>query len=219
MFKKWAFSCTASLVHIPCTSVVHAGPVCMAWVHGLRHGPLEMTQLAHPGTNRPIGSEGAPSHPLKSSATRQLRASLGSEMPPLTPHLDSLIPKKASLYATKLLNITSNTEDEEPLADLNILLYTLAPQDHGYSFFLYEKKLFPHLRVLHQFPESLPRVQVDKGAIKFVLNGADIMCPGLTSKGGSLDTELPKHSPVAVFAEGMEHPLAVGYTLMSTEDM
>jgi predicted RNA-binding protein (TIGR00451 family) len=140
-------------------------------------------------------------------------------MPPLTPHLDGLIPKKASLYATKLLNITSNADDDEPLADLNILLYTLNPTDHCYAFFLYEKKLFPHLRVLHQFPESLPRVQVDRGAIKFVLNGADIMCPGLTSKGGRLDVELPKHSPVAVFAEGMEHPLAVGYTLMSTEDM
>lgn len=32
----------------------------------------------------------------------------------------------------------------------------------------------------------LPRMQCDKGAIKFVLNGSNIMCPGLTSPGGSM---------------------------------
>lgn len=36
----------------------------------------------------------------------------------------------------------------------------------------------------------MPKVQVDKGAIKFVLSGADIMCPGLTSAGGSVGPEL-----------------------------
>ena len=37
-------------------------------------------------------------------------------------------------------------------------------------------------------PFILPRQQVDKGAIKFVLSGANIMCPGLTSPGAKLDT-------------------------------
>ena len=32
-------------------------------------------------------------------------------------------------------------------------------------------------------PMLLPWVQVDKGAIKFILSGANIMCPGLTSPG------------------------------------
>jgi predicted RNA-binding protein (TIGR00451 family) len=30
--------------------------------------------------------------------------------------------------------------------------------------------------------------QVDKGAIRFVLSGANIMCPGLTSKGAKMMT-------------------------------
>ena len=32
----------------------------------------------------------------------------------------------------------------------------------------------------------LPQEQVDKGAIKFILSGANIMCPGLTSPGAKL---------------------------------
>lgn len=48
----------------------------------------------------------------------------------------------------------------------------------------------------------MTRLQVDKGAIKFILGGANIMCPGFTSPGGRLpereiETEFPvvTHSP------------------------
>lgn len=37
---------------------------------------------------------------------------------------------------------------------------------------------------------------MDRGAIKFVLSGANIMCPGLTSPGGSLDVEVEEETPV-----------------------
>ena len=36
-------------------------------------------------------------------------------------------------------------------------------------------------------PNLLPRLQVDKGAIKFILSGANIMVPGLTSPGARMD--------------------------------
>ncbi len=68
-------------------------------------------------------------------------------------------------------------------------------------------------------PDILPRVQVDRGAIKFVMSGANIMCPGLTSPGGSLPTELPADSIVAVNAEGKTLALAVGLLKMSTKEM
>ena len=42
----------------------------------------------------------------------------------------------------------------------------------------------------------MPEVQVDRGAIRFVLGGAHIMCPGLTSLGGRMDEELPAETPV-----------------------
>lgn len=44
----------------------------------------------------------------------------------------------------------------------------------------------------------MPLEQVDKGAIKFVLSGANIMCPGLTSPGAVL-TPVPKGTAVVSF--------------------
>lgn len=40
--------------------------------------------------------------------------------------------------------------------------------------------------------------QVDKGAIRFVLSGANIMCPGLTSKGARM-TNVEKGTVVVSF--------------------
>ena len=42
----------------------------------------------------------------------------------------------------------------------------------------------------------MKKFQVDRGAIKFVLSGANIMCPGLTSPGGALDDEVDAETPV-----------------------
>jgi PUA domain protein len=71
-------------------------------------------------------------------------------------------------------------------------------------------------------PYILPKVQVDRGAIRFLLAGAHMMCPGLTSAGGRLppaEEVIPTESLVAIHAEGKEHAVGVGITKMSTEDM
>jgi PUA domain protein len=68
-------------------------------------------------------------------------------------------------------------------------------------------------------PDMLQRVQVDRGAIKFVLGGANIMCPGLTSAGARMNEALAVDTIVAVYAEGKEHALAIGQLRMSTSDM
>ena len=60
--------------------------------------------------------------------------------------------------------------------------------------------------------------QVDKGAIKFVLSGANIMAPGLTSPGGKM-TPCEKNTVVTIMAEGKQHALAVGIMKMSTDEM
>lgn len=59
---------------------------------------------------------------------------------------------------------------------------------------------------------------MDKGAIKFVLSGANIMCPGLTHPNATM-TKADKGTVVAIMAEGKEHALAVGICAMSTEDI
>ncbi|CAI7861019.1 unnamed protein product, partial [Closterium sp. NIES-54] len=68
-------------------------------------------------------------------------------------------------------------------------------------------------------PGMMCKMQVDRGAIKFVMPGANIMCPGLTSPGGKKGDGIPVNSPVAIFAEGKENALAIGYTKMSSDNI
>ncbi|KAG3257514.1 MCTS1-like, partial [Ictidomys tridecemlineatus] len=63
-----------------------------------------------------------------------------------------------------------------------------------------------------------PTLKVDKGAIKFVLSGANIMCPGLTSPGAKL-YPAAVDTIVAIMAEGKQHALCVGVLKMSAEDI
>ena len=71
-------------------------------------------------------------------------------------------------------------------------------------------------------PNILPALKVDRGAIRFLLAGANMMCPGFTSKGGALppkEDALPVEAPVVIFAEGKEHAAAVGLTKLGTEEI
>lgn len=71
-------------------------------------------------------------------------------------------------------------------------------------------------------PSVLPVVGIDRGAIRFLLQGAHMMCPGMTSKGGYLppaESELPAGSPVALHAEGKEHAVGIGILKLSTEEI
>lgn len=63
------------------------------------------------------------------------------------------------------------------------------------------------------------RVQADKGAIPFLLSGANCMCPGLTSAGGMLPDGLAENTPVLIMIEGKEHAIGVGILKMSSEQM
>lgn len=60
---------------------------------------------------------------------------------------------------------------------------------------------------------------VDKGAIKFILDGANIMCPGITSKGGKLNMDCKSGKVVGIMAEGKDLPLCVGIMKMDPENM
>jgi predicted RNA-binding protein (TIGR00451 family) len=71
-------------------------------------------------------------------------------------------------------------------------------------------------------PYILPMVRVDRGAIRFLLAGAHMMCPGLTSAGGYLpppDAAIPAGNPVAIHAEGKDHAVGIGITKLSSEEM
>ena len=45
------------------------------------------------------------------------------------------------------------------------------------------------------------------------------MCPGLTSPGATIHDPVGSNTPVAIFAEDKEHAMAIGFTIMSTDEM
>jgi len=140
---------------------------------------------------------------LKSSVQRGIRTKISDQYPNLDDVLDDLIPKKSTMVLGKCADkVCVVLVDDEPL------------------FFNHrDGPYFPTLRVLHRYPDMMPKLRVDKGAIKFVISGANIMCPGLTSNGATIHDEVDEDEPVAIYAEGKEHALAIGITKMSTADI
>ncbi|KAE8412752.1 GTP-binding protein YchF [Aspergillus pseudocaelatus] len=143
---------------------------------------------------------------VKSSVQRGLRQRFVEAYPGFEPYIDDILPKKAQLDAIKLPEkCTLYTIDSTPLF--------YQPQDGP---------PIPHLKLLHQYPTALPTVQIDRGAIRFVLSGAALMAPGLTSPGGRLpekENALEAGQVVAVMAEGKETACLVGTLKVGTEDM
>ncbi|CAA3016161.1 malignant T-cell-amplified sequence 1 homolog [Olea europaea subsp. europaea] len=140
---------------------------------------------------------------VKASVQRKIRQSIAEEYPGLEPVLDDLLPKKSPLIVAKCPN------------HLNLVLVNNVPL----FFNIRDGPYMPTLRLLHQYPNVMKKLQVDRGAIKFVISGANIMCPGLTSPGGALDNEVEAETPVAIMAEGKQHALAIGFTKMSAKDI
>jgi len=82
------------------------------------------------------------------------------------------------------------------------------------SFFYLDDKAIPTLHLLTE-AKILKTVTVDKGAIKFVVNGADIMRAGIVD----IDPTIDKDELIAVKEETHGKELAVGMALYSGEDM
>lgn len=61
--------------------------------------------------------------------------------------------------------------------------------------------------------------QVDKGALRPLLGGANMMSPGFISKGGSIVHPAEAGSVVAIMVEGKENAAAVGVTLLSDTEV
>jgi len=138
---------------------------------------------------------------VKTSVIRSIRAKLLDKYPDIEDYLDQILPKKEPI---KLIKCHDHIE---------ILAVGGEP-----VFFKQRDDFMPTLRLLHKYPFILPHQQVDSGAIQFVLSGANIMCPGLTSPGASL-VQAEKDTVVAVMAEGKEHALAIGIMKMSTDEI
>jgi PUA domain protein len=92
------------------------------------------------------------------------------------------------------------------------------------SLFLVNKKMvlldtgdwvFPTLQGAIQFPFPERRVVVDAGAIPYVVNGADVMRPGIVS----VSDDVKADSPVQIVDERHGKPLAIGIALFDAPDI
>jgi PUA domain protein len=142
----------------------------------------------------------------KSSVVRGVRSSLLEQYPRLENVVDEIIPKKDPLFLVK--------------GKGDFAFYTFAVAGNQVLFFqTKDGPWMPSLKVLHKYPSMMPKMQVDQGAIKFVLRGANIMAPGLTSAGGGFEDSVEKGSPVQITAEGCEHACAVGLMSLSSAEL
>ncbi|MCL2863142.1 MAG: RNA-binding protein [Methanimicrococcus sp.] len=87
--------------------------------------------------------------------------------------------------------------------------------DGKQMFVEYDGKIFPTVRGALELLPPRRVVVVDMGAIKFVVNGADIMSPGITSA----DSSIQKDDLVVIVDEKHKKPLAIGRALMSGNEM
>jgi PUA domain protein len=147
---------------------------------------------------------------LKSSVQRSIRAQLLEQIPTLAEGegalLEQIWPKKETMTLVKCRE--------------HISIYTV--QGEPLFFQSFDGPFIPTLKLVHKYPNLLPQLRVDRGAIRFLLKGADMMCPGFTSKGGYLppaEDAVPENKPVILMAEGKEHAVGVGITKLSTEQI
>lgn len=157
---------------------------------------------------------------VKASVQRGIKNSLNESHPDIEEdHLNFLFPKKPPLIQYKV--------------GPHLMLYCRPPTeesaltDNEPVFFQSRNgPILPSLRLVHQYPDlAFNKVTVDKGAIPFILGGANIMCPGLTNPGGEMPEDkegepgLEEGAGVVIYAEGKEHALAVGVMKLSSANV
>lgn len=82
------------------------------------------------------------------------------------------------------------------------------------AFFYYQDKAVPTLKFLQE-NNLLKKITVDMGAVRFVVNGADIMRPGIVE----IEDGIAKDEFVAVIDKNNKKPLAVGIALFDGVEM
>ncbi|KEG08243.1 cytoplasmic translation machinery associated protein [Trypanosoma grayi] len=136
----------------------------------------------------------------------QVRKDLAEQYPLLADYWEDIIPKKSDIMLVRCHD--------------QVHCVTLVSAQPEVLFFNHHGGPYiPHLKLLQKYPFILPKHQVDIGACKYVVSGANIMCPGLTSKGGYISPDIAAGQVVAVYVEGKEHAVAIGKMLMPSEEI
>lgn len=76
-----------------------------------------------------------------------------------------------------------------------------------------DKKYLPHLKSVEN--TKLKSVFVDKGAIPFIIKGADLMRPGISK----IEDNIQKGEIILIKDENHNKNLAIGFSLVSSEEL
>lgn len=105
--------------------------------------------------------------------------------------------------------------EDKTLEKITLEEYSLILVDGKPLLFEIEGHLFPTVRGALEMGLQKRVVTVDKGAIRFVSNGADIMAPGVVAA----DPEIKEGDLVIIVEETHQKPLAIGKALMEGPEM
>jgi PUA-domain protein len=94
--------------------------------------------------------------------------------------------------------------------DFNLILLKGRP-----VFMMLEDRPFFTVRGALEFAPKKNMVIVDSGAVSFIVNGADVMAPGIVDA----DPEIVPGDPVVIVEERHNKPLAVGVALLPGPEM
>jgi len=137
---------------------------------------------------------------LKVKARVQLRKNVKNKM------LKELL----STFGEELSYLEDKTLEKITLEEYSLILVDGKP-----LLFEIEGHLFPTVRGALEMGLQKRVVTVDKGAIRFVSNGADIMAPGVVTA----DPEIKEGDLVIIVEETHQKPLAIGKALMGGAEM
>lgn len=115
-----------------------------------------------------------------------------------------------STFGEGMSELENKALEKITLEEFSIILVDGKP-----LLFEIEGHLFPTVRGALEMELQKRIVTVDKGAIRFVSNGADIMAPGVVAA----DPDIKEGDLVIIVEEAHRKPLAIGKALMEGSEM
>jgi PUA domain protein len=127
-----------------------------------------------------------------------------SQAQDLLARLTEQIGPSANLFHAEMIEVLETT------ANVSLFMVNKKP-----LLMATEAWVFPTLKGAVQCPFPERRVVVDAGAIPYVVNGADIMRPGIVS----VTDDVKANAPVQIVDERHGKPLAIGISLFDAPDL
>lgn len=82
-------------------------------------------------------------------------------------------------------------------------------------FFLFKNQYLPSIHFIREYPKiNFPIIKVDEGAVKHILNGADIFAQGITSVCGNFVA-----NSIVIVCNPQDAVLALGKSLKSSDEL